>query len=65
MLATADVVELHGDRIPTRRYDVDELRARLEAERDLSAQKRGRADRGFVLLESLRIGIGGRKRVGR
>ena len=41
MVASADVVDLHSDRVPTRRYDLDELHTRVEAERDLSLQKRG------------------------
>ena len=32
----AQVLELHPDRIPTRRYDLHELRARLEEEREAS-----------------------------
>ena len=41
MAASAEVVELHSDRIPTRRYDMQELRARLETEREESARARG------------------------
>ena len=41
MAASAEVVELHSDRVPTRRYDLDELRARLELEKEESARARG------------------------
>ncbi len=34
MAAAAEVVDLWQDRIPTRRYDLDDLRARLDAERE-------------------------------
>ena len=33
MQAEADVVELHGDRMPTRPYDIAQLREQLEEER--------------------------------
>src|SRR3954468_1008176 len=36
MQAEADVVELHGDRMPTRPYDVARLREQLEEERRAS-----------------------------
>lgn len=41
MAASADVVDLNADRLPTRRYDLQELRARLEVEREESARARG------------------------
>jgi GYF domain 2 len=41
MATSADVVELHQDRVPTRRYDAVELRARLELEKEESARTRG------------------------
>jgi hypothetical protein len=41
MAATAEVVELRPDRLPTRRYDADDLRARLEVEKEESARARG------------------------
>lgn len=41
MAAAAEVVDLWQDRIPTRRYDLDDLRARLDAEREEFARSRG------------------------
>jgi hypothetical protein len=41
MSATAEIVELRPDRLPTRRYDADDLRARLEVEKEESARARG------------------------
>lgn len=37
----ADVLELHGDRIPTRPYDLASLRNRLEAERKAAPSHEG------------------------
>jgi len=36
MMPEADVVELRGDRDPTKRYDLDELRARLGAQKGMA-----------------------------
>lgn len=62
MVATADVVELHADRAATRRYDLDELRARLEAERGLSAQRRtGRVETPERAGQIWFVGVQGRQ----
>lgn len=60
-MATADVVELHGDRAPTRRYDLDELRARLEAERGLSARRAVRAEAPERAGQVWFVGVQGRQ----
>jgi hypothetical protein len=41
MEAEADVLELHGDRVPTRPYDLASLRRRLEAERKAAPSHEG------------------------
>ena len=41
MAVVAEVVDLYQDRIPTRRYDLDDLRARLDLEREEFAKSRG------------------------
>lgn len=41
MESEADVVELHGDRLATRPYDLDELKARLAEEHHAAAPQGG------------------------
>jgi hypothetical protein len=41
MAVVAEVVDLYQDRSPTRRYDLDDLRARLDLEREEFAKSRG------------------------
>lgn len=53
MEASADVVDLH--RVPTRRYDLQELKARLEQEKEASAQPASAGEQIWY------VGVGGRK----
>jgi hypothetical protein len=53
MEASADVVDLH--RVPTRRYDLHELKARLEQEKEASAQPASAGEQIWY------VGIQGRK----
>jgi hypothetical protein len=52
----ADVLELHGDRVPTRPYDLDVLRAQLEEEQRASAAAHNPGQIWFVGVQGHSVG---------